>query len=539
MPSKEFVSPIAIDLGAKNTGVYFAHYPKGISSLDDENFKKSGKVYRLEKDSYSLLMANRTAKRHQKRGYDRRQMAKRLLKLIWEKHFGLTWDKDVQQSLSFLLNRRGFTFLTEDYDSERLSQFPKPAYELLPEELKEEFSINTDNEVVNLDSALRYWATNPKKIKECYQALKTKIYLEELQQACDLLETGNYRTRKNKLSEIDKVIWENMKKQGVKGLDDLSGTYSYKNKKGDIKEQAFIYGNKVNILAYLKHNQEKRQELKTSLSNFIESKEKKLDNSNQTNINSEDLKSVWNFKVEDFKLDKVLEEGSFDLPDDLEDSNQIHNGSLKKSSSKSTKSYAQYLKTHLHHLAFAFYKTHSELESGGRHRSKYFEEVQNVLACKNHNHNYLKRFCNQLHSGSFKIKGSNDKLNSKNLSQLIGHISNFELKPLRKYFNDKKHQIGDYWDEAILAEKFENWFKTEWRVNVEKDKEKAPGKQGDYNKLKEKWRKNLNLNDSLKSLPRSNRWEELRKEWEKKHRGKLINFWLNTDPFLHHSTLSR
>ena len=531
MPGKEFVSPIAIDLGAKNTGVYFAHYPKGISSLNDENFKKSGKVYRLEKDSYSLLMANRTAKRHQKRGYDRRQMAKRLLKLIWEKHFDLTWDKYVQQSLSFLLNRRGFTFLTEDYDSERLGQFPKPAYELLPKELKEGLSINTDNEVVNLDSALKEWATNPKKIKECYQALKTKIYLEELKQACDLLETGNYKTRKNKLSEIDKEIWENMKKQGVKGLDDLSGTYSYKNKKGETKEWSFIYGNKVNILAYLQHNQKKRQELKISLSNLIESKEKKQDNSSQTNINPKDLKLIWNFNPEDFKLDKVLEEGSFDLSDDLGGSNQIDNGFLKKNSRKSTKSTTRYLKTHLHHLAFALYKTHNELESGGRHRSKYFEEVQNVLACKNHNHNYLKEFCNKLHSGNFKIKGTSDKLTSKNLTSLIGHISNFELKPLRKYFNDKKHQIGDYWDEAILAEKFENWFKTEWRVNIEKDKEKAPNKQGDYKKLKEKWKEHLNLSESLKSKPRAKRWEELKKEWTKKHRGKLINFWLNTDPF--------
>jgi len=29
MPKQQLISPIAIDLGAKNTGVYFAHYPAG------------------------------------------------------------------------------------------------------------------------------------------------------------------------------------------------------------------------------------------------------------------------------------------------------------------------------------------------------------------------------------------------------------------------------------------------------------------------------------------------------------------------------
>ena len=65
MTKEQIISPISIDLGAKNTGVYFAHYPAG-SSIED--IEKEGKVYQLEKDSYTLLMANRTARRHQRRG---------------------------------------------------------------------------------------------------------------------------------------------------------------------------------------------------------------------------------------------------------------------------------------------------------------------------------------------------------------------------------------------------------------------------------------------------------------------------------------
>ena len=63
--SKEFISPIAIDLGAKNTGVFFAHYQAGESI---KNIEKKGAVYQIDK--YTLLMANRTAKRHQRRGFD-------------------------------------------------------------------------------------------------------------------------------------------------------------------------------------------------------------------------------------------------------------------------------------------------------------------------------------------------------------------------------------------------------------------------------------------------------------------------------------
>ena len=117
---KQIIHPIAIDLGSKNTGVYVAHYPAGTTLLAQQpgQLAQRGKVYSLAKDAYTLLMVERTQIRHQRRGIDRRKMVKRLFKLIWHRHFELPWDKDVQQSISFLLNRRGFTFLTEEYDPE-------------------------------------------------------------------------------------------------------------------------------------------------------------------------------------------------------------------------------------------------------------------------------------------------------------------------------------------------------------------------------------------------------------------------------------
>ena len=54
------ILPIAIDLGAKNTGVFSAYYDKDTKL---ENLKhKQGNVYDLSKDAYTLLMTSRTTK---------------------------------------------------------------------------------------------------------------------------------------------------------------------------------------------------------------------------------------------------------------------------------------------------------------------------------------------------------------------------------------------------------------------------------------------------------------------------------------------
>ena len=275
----EIISPIAIDLGAKYTGVYFANYPAGSSikefDKESEEISKEGKVYKLDRykrdkykeNKYMLLMADRTAARHQRRCYDRRQMVKRLFKLIWEKYFVLEWDKDVQQTTSFLFNRRGVSFLTEEYDP--------------------------------------------------------------------------------------------------------------------------------------------------------------------------------------------------------------------------------------------------EIESGRRFRSEYFEEVKDILenkrskeTKKNGNKigdDYIDRFINK-----FK---DNDKIKIRDLHKLICHLSNLELKPLRKYFNCKGHKENDFWDEKRLAERFDSWIMKQWRVG-EKDRDKKRGEKGDYQELRQKWR-----------------------DYKEQERDTVVNFWLKEDPF--------
>lgn len=468
LKKQTFISPISIDLGAKSTGVYFAHYPDGSSIKDIE---KSGKIYQLEKNSYTLLMRDRTATRHQRRGHDRRQMVKRIFKLIWEQHFKLQWNKDVQQTISFLLNRRGFTFLTEEYNTEILNQIPKCVYDVLPEELKKDVKRNGQEGCYNFNIALKEWAEQESVLEQKYESINKKPkavrkklfviertkslkkYCEEYEKKTSQIDKNN--KSKNGLSELPKWVLEEWISKGVQGLPDETRNIN-------------------NIVEYLDNN---NSQTAIRILNSIEKIYPNLDQEEKTLKNC-----IWNFTSETFSLEKEIDKGNFILSDD------------------NKKGYLNYQRTHLNHLAFAIFKINNELESGGRHRSKYFEEVKNVLEYKSHTHGYLKRFCKQVQNSK------NKNINS--LYKLICHLSNFELKPLRKYFNDIKHRTNDYWDEARLAEIFEHWILKEWRINLEKDRGKSKGKKGDYNKLKEQWDQTV------------------------KDKTGLISFWLKTDPFL-------
>ena len=276
-------------------------------------------------------------------------MVKRLFKLIWEKHFKLPWDNNVQQSISFLFNRRGFTFLTENYSKDVLKEFPKSVYnehlcKKLPEQIKKHIESENTGTTYDLDSALMEW------------------------------------------SQSDEGI---------------------------------------NILKFL-------------LDCF-----NKFNQLNQSKESKKSKDFVWNFNISKFDIEKA----DFEKPDEDD--------------KKHDKKQFIYKKTHLHHLFFAINKIYTELQSGSRHRSKYFKEVEDVLKDKKHTHRYLKNFCKKLHLGSYNIS-------VKELSNLVGHLSNFELKPLRKYFNTIKYKKGDCWDKSGLSEIFNNWILNEWRVNPQK-----------------------------------------------------------------------
>ena len=460
MSKKLIISPVSIDLGAKNTGVYFAHYPAG-SSIED--IEKDGKVYQLERDNYTLLMTNRTAKRHQRRGYDRRQMVKRLFKLIWVKHFGLEWDKNVHQTTSFLFNRRGFSFLSEEYNAEILSRLPEEVYQLLPNELRID---PNDNNEYDFASALTEWGNvGETKVQECFDAILRQAYYEKIRRCC-----------KEKNTEDDIKEGKNSVKLGDTPKDIFKEIFSELSEiKNRIETEEYTFVNDQNEKITAKYN--KGETL--NILSFINNNDIEVANA----ING--------------KLPQEQKEWLF---------NPVGNFDLEKSIEKLTEPENIDIKLHLKHLAFALHKILNELKSGGRHRSKYFEEVSDVLGNKNHAHNYLKEFCiKKLQSGNLKPCNADSVLMVDSLANLISHLSNLELKPLRKYFNDEKHKTGDYWDEARLNEIFERWILREWRINLEKDKQKGKGKEGDYKRLCSDW---------------------------KTHQGGVVDFWLKTCPLL-------
>ena len=464
--TKKMISPIAIDLGAKNTGVYYAHYEAG-TNLNEININKEGKVYQLEQNKYTLLMASRTAQRHQRRGFDRRQLVKRLFKLIWVKHFDLPWDRDIQQTVSFLLNRRGFTFLTEGYNEKVLSKLPKEVYDLLPNEVKNDVEENKENGGYNFDSALTEWSREgQQKLKSIFDALnkepkqiaQRQVFINRTKKLKKYCQSSKEQ-RKNeikKLEDLSRLSRWIIKEWNDKGVKELPSINS--------KEQS------IDLIKYLEN--QNGQIIENILDSLPDT----------TSENTELIKSIWNFKSESFSL----EQAKFNVTD-----------------SEGNESEKPCIKTHLNHLAFAIYKNLEELKLGSRHRSKYFEEIKNVLENKNHTHSYLKIFYDHLQSGQFK------ELNVENLTHLIGHLSNLELKPLRKYFNDndKEHKNNDYWDEGRLNKLFDRWILHEWRINPVKDKDKAEDKDYDYKKLCKNWKK-----------------------YKKDYLNTVINFWLKTCP---------
>ena len=448
------ISPISIDLGAKYTGVYFAHYPAGscIHSIE-----KMGRVYQLEKDDYTLMMTNRTAARHQRRGYKRKNMVKRLFRLIWCQELGLEWDDSIQQTISLLLNRRGFNYLTDEFDAKILDDFPEVAFRELPKIIRNEIRHHTKvNESLfewkqlGSNHIMQFLNKINKKSEKTKRRLGVISSANELKIYCDFRIEGKKveenKRRNSKFSKLSKWIVESWESDGIKGLE-------------AIEENA----NSINLILYL--DQIELETVTTILDSIpiteYESERKELNS------------SIWKFEAEKFELEKA----DFDK---------------------------HFVRSHIHHFAFALYKINDELTSGVRYRGKYFEEIDHVLKRENHTHRYLAEFCNKLQAGEFKPR-NRTCLNIEKLSRLIGHLSNLELKPLRKYFDDVQHKNGDVWDGERLSELFGRWILKDWRVDKAKDLDKAEGEKGDYRRLRYRW---------------------------KSHGSGVVDFWLQEDPYL-------
>lgn len=87
--TSKIISPIAIDLGAKYTGVVLPQYEAG----EDVTETSPSGLLVVNTDRMTWSQQPRRQKRHQMRGYKRRKLAKKPLWLILEKEYGVSRDK--------------------------------------------------------------------------------------------------------------------------------------------------------------------------------------------------------------------------------------------------------------------------------------------------------------------------------------------------------------------------------------------------------------------------------------------------------------
>ena len=115
----KIISPIAIDMGAKHTGVYLQHFEQGEDPTTSGN--SAGRTIVIDGD-ITWSQVNRTQKRHQVRGNKRRKLAKRLLLVILGKSYGISPTREQADFLMGLMNRRGYNRLVEDLDEKLIKQ---------------------------------------------------------------------------------------------------------------------------------------------------------------------------------------------------------------------------------------------------------------------------------------------------------------------------------------------------------------------------------------------------------------------------------
>ena len=453
------ISPVAIDFGAKKSGVYYAKYPRFAHYSKIQAFGQE-----LEFDKYTALLKDRTANRHTRRRYQRLKFVKRLISVILKEHFQFPVE-DHLQAIGFLLNRRGFSRIDGEFNREYFKKFPKKAYEAFPDAVKKLFEYeDLDKETIDISEKFEELTNHSdlNTLKQVYEKLYEKnksiakeiIYFDYLKKIKESskkrikdIEVQETKTEKKKLSQTSQWIIDRLsKKLNIKELEGLC-----KQKKP------------INFLNYLNQKEKDSLILKQFSKLSFETEQKKA------------KASIWNFKYDTFDLTK-------------EEENETFNSESKG------------IKTHLQHFYYAIYKVHDEKESGALHRSKFFEDIAKSLNTNKQNqqklkHQYFKNFLQAI--------DKHPQLDRDKIYKLICHISNFELRPLRTYFNNKSYKDGkDVLDIKKLKSVFNIWILKHWRVTESKDGRK---KVIQYKDLKTKW---------------------------KSHKNNVIDFWLKTDPIL-------
>ena len=119
---KQIMSPVAIDLGATKTGFVSATY---VSGEEPELHHYHGSVITIASSDITLSQMMRRQKRHQRRGYARFRMLRRLVYVILKDYFKVPESKLSLQhriQIQSLVTRRGFSYQSAE---ESFGEFPE------------------------------------------------------------------------------------------------------------------------------------------------------------------------------------------------------------------------------------------------------------------------------------------------------------------------------------------------------------------------------------------------------------------------------
>lgn len=194
---RKIISPIAIDMGAKNTGVYLNHFEQGEDPTTSGNIQ--GKTIVIDSTNITWSQAGRTQKRHQIRTNKRRKLSKRLLKLILNE-YDIKLDLKQQKYLNGLLNRRGYNRIeiTDEQDKALQGKIVNDFFQTII------FENNEGNLLERLLKELIIKDENSKKHWE--SILNNKIFSLSGKQNSEFKESVKKSQDKNEIANLSKAF---------------------------------------------------------------------------------------------------------------------------------------------------------------------------------------------------------------------------------------------------------------------------------------------------------------------------------------------
>lgn len=227
---------ISIDMGAKNNGVFLAH------TKDGKIIDKTATNYIFEPSSINFLKKDRTKKRHQRRGFKRTRLTRRLLDEIIKKLKKQDLSQAEYELLYGLLKNRGFNYINIEFENDLSDEsleilneidayefkncVSKNDYELRLSEIANEYDIDEFCEFLAKQVALItqkdendkdiYKIADKKSILQMFEALRNEMlknnkhrerYLKDIKELCQGVEFKSVISKLNiSVNEFANII---------------------------------------------------------------------------------------------------------------------------------------------------------------------------------------------------------------------------------------------------------------------------------------------------------------------------------------------